>query len=581
MTTETANRTSAPPARSTNQQSAAEAVIDALAREGVKAVFGMTGDTVLPLLDVLYRRSDEIRYVTTKFEMSTAAMADGYSRVTGEIGCALFHVGPSVSNAVLGTWSAQKDNVPVLILSANLDRFRLGRDIWHEFDVNGVFSRITKRSEQMVEAKDARRLMRTAMQVAKSGLPGCVHVDFPKDLLPQPVDVETFDLSLRGGTHSDFVANATRPAPEAVERALALLQSAKRPIIVAGRGAIWSRAAKSVVRLAEALTIPVITTEMGRGSIPEHHPLSGGLVGHFGLSTANSLLSDSDVVLGLGCQFRNVNTLNWQLINPNAKIIQVEPDPLEIGRQYAVSVGVHADSGLFLKDLLDLIASTGIKPRPNEDITEDIAKRKKDEKARYYAADLASTPIKPQLITKILEDIAPKDAIYVVGSGHHTHFANYIQVSEPDQYHWCVGSGTMAWAFPAALGIKLARPDRKVIVPIGDGDFGMNAQEIETSVREKLPVTVIIYNDVSFGALRIFQKMQHAGRYIGSDFGETDWVKLAEAYGAKGVRVDRPAELEGVLKKAIASDVTTIVDVRIDPWELAHRTPEFKEFHRF
>ena len=581
MTTETANRTSALPARSTNQQSAAEAVIDALAREGVKAVFGMTGDTVLPLLDVLYRRSDEIRYVTTKFEMSTAAMADGYSRVTGEIGCALFHVGPSVSNAVLGTWSAQKDNVPVLILSANLDRFRLGRDIWHEFDVNGVFSRITKRSEQMVEAKDARRLMRTAMQVAKSGLPGCVHVDFPKDLLPQPVDVETFDLSLRGGTHSDFVANATRPAPEAVERALALLQSAKRPIIVAGRGAIWSRAAKSVVRLAEALTIPVITTEMGRGSIPEHHPLSGGLVGHFGLSTANSLLSDSDVVLGLGCQFRNVNTLNWQLINPNAKIIQVEPDPLEIGRQYAVSVGVHADSGLFLKDLLDLIASTGIKPRPNEDITEDIAKRKKDEKARYYAADLASTPIKPQLITKILEDIAPKDAIYVVGSGHHTHFANYIQVSEPDQYHWCVGSGTMAWAFPAALGIKLARPGRKVIVPIGDGDFGMNAQEIETSVREKLPVTVIIYNDVSFGALRIFQKMQHAGRYIGSDFGETDWVKLAEAYGAKGVRVDRPAELEGVLKKAIASDVTTIVDVRIDPWELAHRTPEFKEFHRF
>ena len=155
-----------------NQQSAAEAIIDALVEEGVKAVFGMTGDTVLPLLDALYGRSAKIRYVTTKFEMSTAAMADGYSRATGELGCALFHVGPSVSNAVLGAWSAQKDNVPLLILSANLDRFRLGRDIWHEFDVNGVFSRITKRSDQMIEAKDARRLMRTAMQVAKSGLPG-------------------------------------------------------------------------------------------------------------------------------------------------------------------------------------------------------------------------------------------------------------------------------------------------------------------------------------------------------------------------------------------------------------------------
>jgi acetolactate synthase-1/2/3 large subunit len=580
MTTDTAARAVAPATRTSNRQSAAEAIIDALVEEGVKAVFGMTGDTVLPLLDALYGRSAQIRYVTTKFEMSTAAMADGYSRATGEIGCALFHVGPSISNAVLGTWSAQKDNVPLLILSANLDRFRLGRDIWHEFDVNGVFSRITKRSEQMIEAKDARRLMRTAMQVAKSGLPGAVHIDFPKDLLAQPVDVETFDLSLRGGAHSDYVSNATRPELEAVDRALALLQSAKRPIIIAGRGVTWSRAAKWVVRLAEALSIPVITTEMGRGSIPEHHPLSGGLVGHFGLSTANSLLTDADVVMGLGCQFRNVNTLNWQLMNPNAKIIQIEPDPLEIGRQYAVAVGIHADSGLFLKDLLDRIAAKGIK-RADPAIAEDIARRKRHEKARYYAADLASTPIKPQLITKVLEEIAPRDAIYVVGSGHHTHFANYIQVSEPDQYHWCVGSGTMAWAFPAALGIKLARPDRKVIVPIGDGDFGMNAQEIETSVREKLPVTVIIYNDVSFGALRIFQKMQHAGRYIGSNFGETDWVKLAEAYGAKGVRVDRPGDLEGALKHAIASDVTTIVDVRIDPWELAHRTAEFKEFHRF
>jgi acetolactate synthase I/II/III large subunit len=292
-------------------------------------------------------------------------------------------------------------------------------------------------------------------------------------------------------------------------------------------------------------------------------------------------LTDADVVLGLGCQFRNVNTLNWQLISPDAKIIQVEPDPLEIGRQYAVAVGVHADSGLFLKDLLDRIAAKGAKPKATFGIVEEIAKRKQEERARYYDADLASIPIKPQLITKVLEDIAPPDAIYVVGSGHHTHFANYIQVREPDQYHWCVGSGTMAWAFPAALGIKLAQPDRKVIVPIGDGDFGMNAQEIETSVRENLPVTVIIYNDISFGALRIFQKMQHAGRYIGSNFGETDWVKLAEAYGAKGMRVDRPGDLEGALQRAIASDVTTIVDVRIDPWELAHRTPEFKEFHRF
>jgi acetolactate synthase-1/2/3 large subunit len=548
----------------------------------VQAVFGMTGDTVLPILDALYTRSSEIRYVTTKFEMSTIAMADGYSRGTGEVGCALCHVGPSVSNAVLGTWSAQKDNVPLVILSANLDRFRLGRDLWHEFDVKGVFERITKRSDQMIEAKDCKRLMRTAFQVAKSGLPGCVHLDFPKDLLPHPAEVETFDLSLQGGAHSDYVSNAPRPDAEAVDRALEVLLSAKRPIVIAGRGVTWSRASADLLRLVDTLHIPVVTTEMGRGSIPEHHPLSAGLVGHFGLSTANSMLSDADAVLGLGCQFRNVNTLNWQLIRPDAKIIQVEPDPLEIGRQYAVAVGVHADTGKFIADLLERIRAKGVAPKLNRDaIATDIAERKKKEKARYYDADLTSVPIKPQLITEVLEEVAPKDAIYSVGSGHMTHFANYVQVARPDQYHWCVGSGTMAWALPAALGLKLAQPNRTVIVPVGDGDFGMICQELETSVREKLPVTVIIYNDVSFGALRIFQKMQHSGRYIGSDVGETNWVKLAEAYGAKGVRVDQPKDLKGAVERAIVSDVTTVIDVRIDPWELAHRTPEFKEFHRF
>src|SRR5690242_14394595 len=218
-----------PTAPATNQKSSAEAIVDGLIEEGVRAVFGMTGDTVLPILDALYSRQSDIRYVTTKFEMSTIAMADGYSRATGEVGCAICHVGPSISNAVLGTWSAQKDNVPLMVLSANLDRFRLGRDLWHEFDVKGVFERITKRSDQLIEAKDARRMMRTGFQVAKSGLPGCVHIDFPKDLLAQPADVDTFDLSLYGGSHMDYVSNTPRPELEALERALELLLQAKRP----------------------------------------------------------------------------------------------------------------------------------------------------------------------------------------------------------------------------------------------------------------------------------------------------------------------------------------------------------------
>jgi acetolactate synthase-1/2/3 large subunit len=564
-------------------QSAADAVVEALVDEGVRFVFGMTGDTILPIIDAIHRRQDKIRYITTRVEMSAVSMADGYSRVTGGLGVVSMHVGPAVANAVLGTWTASKDNVPVMVLSANMDRFRLGRDLWHEFDVVGVYKKFTKFSEQMMEAKDARRLVRTAMQAALSGLPGPVHIDFPKDLLAQPADVESADVSLKGGSHMGHVARATRPEAPAVEQAVALLAKARNPVIIAGRGVTWSKAHKELVRFADALSIPVLSTEMGRGNMPEDHELACGLLGHFGQTTANTVLSEADVVLGLSCQFHNVNTINWQLASADAKIIQVEENPLELGRQYAVQLGIQADSKLFLQDALAVVAAKKLS-RPASDrarAVSTIAAYRKKERDIFYNADLDSKPIKPQLIVKVLEKVAGKDTIFVMGSGYNTHFSNFLPIHRPDCYHYSIGSGTMAWAFAAALGIKLALPERQVIVPTGDGDFGMNAQEIETAVRENIPVTVIIYNDTSFGALRIFQKGFYGDRQLGSAYGETDFVKLAEAYGAVGFRVDEPKDLEPIVVKALASNKVTIIDVRIDPWQLAHRSPEFKEFHKF
>lgn len=564
-------------------ENVADAVVEALVEEGVRFVFGMTGDTILPIIDAIYRRQDKIRYITTRVEMSAVSMADGYSRVTGGLGVVSMHVGPAVANAVLGTWTAAKDNVPVMVLSANLDRFRLGRDLWHEFDVVGVYKKFTKFSEQMVEPKDARRLVRTAMQAALSGLPGPVHIDFPKELLAQPADIESADISLKGGSHMGYVARATRPQAAAVEQALALLAKARNPVIIAGRGVTWSRAHKELQRFADALSIPVLGTEMGRGNLPEDHELACGLVGHFGQTTANTVLSEADVVLGLSCQFHNVNTINWQLVSANAKIIQVEENPLELGRQYAVQLGIQADCKSFLEDALAIITSKKLSRSAADRAraVSTIASYKKKERGVFYDVDLESKPIKPQLIVKVLERVAKKDAIFVMGSGHNTHFSNFLPIRRPDCYHYSIGSGTMAWAFAAALGIKLALPGRQVIVPTGDGDFGMNAQEIETAVRENIPVTVIIYNDTSFGALRIFQKGHYGDRQLGSGYGETDYVKLAEAYGAVGFRVDDPKDLEPVVVKALASNKVTIIDVRIDPWQLAHRSPEFKEFHKF
>lgn len=561
----------------------AEVIVQHLIDEGIKYVFGITGDTVLPILDAIYDRQDEIRYITGRMEHGATGMADAYSRVTGEPSCVLLHVGPAISNAVLGTWIAEKDAVPMIVLSCNMDTFRLGRNLWHEFNVVEVFREVTKWNDQMREPKDIKRLLRTAFQMATSGQPGPVHLDLPKDLLPRPVEVDSTDKSLKGPIKPAYVANRTRPDAEAVERACDLLAKADHPVIVAGRGIMWSRAWDELAALAERLGAPVVTTEMGRGSISEDHPLAVGLIGHFGRTTANEALRRADVVLGLGCRFLNVSTINWSLIGEDSKIIQVEAEPLEIGRQYAVEVGIAADSGLFLRDALANLDANGVRdpdgaqhPRARA-----LAELNDQETARFYDVDLESAPIKPQLISKVVMEVCDEDVIISCGAGNHTQYAHQMKIRKPYGYILPAGTGSMAFALAAGIGAKLARPDRQVIVPIGDGDFGMMTQELETSVRENAPVVVLVYNDQGFGALRLFQKVQHQGRYLGSDYGQTDLAMLARAYGAIGERIENPADLKPALERALKADVTTVLDIRTDPWQSHYRAEEFKDFHMF
>ncbi len=561
----------------------AEAIVQHLIDEGVKCVFGLTGDTVLPILDVMYDRQDEIRYITCRLEHGATGMADAYSRVTGEPSCVLLHVGPAISNAVLGTWIAEKDAVPMIVISCNLDTFRLGRNLWHEFNVMEVFREVTKWNDQMREPKDVKRLMRTAFQMATSGQPGPVHLDFPKDLLPQPVEIESSDKSLKGPAKPAYVANRTRPDPEAVERACALLAAAKHPVIIAGRGVIWAQAWDELVALAERLGAPVVTTEMGRGAISEDHPLAVGLIGHFGRTTANEALKRADVVLGLGCRFLNVSTINWSLIGEECKIIQVEAEPLEIGRQYSVEVGIASCSGMFLRDALAYCESNNIRdPDGAQHLRgKALAELNDQETARFYDVDLESVPIKPQLISQAVMEVCDENVIVSCGAGNHTQYAHHMKIRKPYGYLLPAGTGSMAFAFAGGIGAKLAHPDRQVVVAIGDGDFGMMTQELETSVRENIPVVVLVYNDQGYGALRLFQKVQHQGRYLGSDYGQTDLAMLAQAYGARGERIEQPADLKPALERALNAGVTTVLDIRTDPWQAHYRAEEFKEFHMF
>ncbi len=566
-----------------SDRTAAEAIVQHLVDEGIKHVFGITGDTVLPILDAMYDRADEIRYITCRLEHGATGMADGYSRVTGEPACALLHVGPGISNAVLGTWIAEKDAVPLIVLSCNLDTFRLGRNLWHEFEVMNVFREVTKWNDQMRESKDAKRLMRTAFQMAISGQPGPVHVDFPKDLLVGPSEVDSTDKSLAGPSKPAYVANRARPDADALAHACRMLAGAKHPVIVAGRGVMWAKAWDDLVAFAERLGAPVVTTEMGRGAISEDHKLAVGLIGHFGRTTANEALRRADVVLGLGCRFTNVSTINWSVIPEDTKIIQVEAEPLEIGRQYSVEIGIAADSGAFLADALAFCAAEGIQDAQGADHprAQALAELNDQETARFFDVDMDSVPIKPQVITRAIMDVCDDDVIVSVGAGNHTQYAHHIKIRRPNSYILPAGTGSMAFAFAAALGARLAHPERQIVVAIGDGDFGMMTQELETSVREKLPVVVVVYNDSGYGALRLFQKVQHQGRYLGSDYGQTDLAMLAEAYGARGEQIDKPGDLAPALMRALAADVTTVLDVRTDQWQVHYRAPEFAEFHKF
>ena len=560
-------------------------MVDAIIEEGIEYVFGMTGNTILPILEEIYQRRDELKYITCKSEVSMVNMASACSRVTGKVGCIVSHVGPAASNAVLGLWMADKATVPLLVITGNMDRYRLGRNIYHEFDVVGVYGKITKWNDQLVEPKDARRLMRTGLQMAKSGLPGPVHIDVPKDQFVKSATMEkTYDRSLAGSHHNEYVCNASRPTGEVVEKAMKMLMEADNPLVISGRSVVWAGADKELVEFAELVGIPVVTHELGRGSIPEDHPLAGGLMGHYGRTVANSLVRKADVLLGLGCQFDNVCTISWTLPREDVRIIQIENEPLEIGRQYAVALGAVADSGEFLKDAIAWCKDHGI--RKPEHVTDayiaDIAGLKAEEQDlidEHY--DLSTKPVCPMLIPKVATEVFADDVIVGIGSGYHTHYGHHVHVKQSDQYLFATGSGSMCYGFAAGLGAKLARPDREVVVFIGDGDFGMNAQELETAVRENLAITVVVFDDCSYGALRVMQKRVHEGRYIGSHFGPTDFVKLAESYGARGELVEEPEQLKPAMERARDADVCSVIQVKIDQWQYHHRAPEWADFHRF
>ena len=548
-------------------KTAAELVIQVLADAGVKQVFGISGDSVLALIDAI-ERTPGIDYMTVFHEQVGTSMADGYARVTGNPGVVMAHMGPGVCNLVIGLASAYRDSIPVIALSGVRELRKIGRDSWHEIDQLGLLRPITKWGARIISADRAACVTKMALTMALSGRPGPVHIELPKDIAKVESGVEA-------GTALKFSAiqEAARvgPNPKLVEKACELLLAADRPVILAGGGVLRSAAEKSLLAFAELLPIPVATTSNGRGTIPEDHPLAIGPIGQYGTPFASEEIKQADVVLALGTRFSDVATRDWTLISPSAKIIHVDMDAKELGRQFEEALSMVADAGLFLE-----AAAAEMKGRikgkrlagPIESqprIAALIKGRDEEFKSFFDPSAHAAVPGKPQLLVQEIIGTLKRDAIIVLGAGLYARYAGRIPVRASGSYLKSLGLGALGWAFPAAMGAKLGQPGRQVVCLLGDGDFMSVIQDLSTAVRENIPVAVVVFNDYGHGSIRELQKREYGGRIVGSNYTPPPFDELARVMGALGIRVTKPEEVKPALGKILDSGKPGVLEISINP----------------
>ncbi len=552
-------------------------VVSLLAEAGVKHVFALTGTSILDLMDSMSQQG-EIEYVGVRHEAAAAHMADGYARATGKPGVCMSHVGPGALNMLYGVATARKDSSPVVAITGNEVSHGLGKDLYHEMDVLALYRPVTKWQGQCLRVREVPRLLRNAFVQAVTGRPGPVHIDVPKDVAQARCEQGEEEGGRRDSqARLGFPAGgaevpALRPLADKalVEEAASLLTEAERPIILAGGGVLWSGAWAELKLLAERLEIPVATTETGRGAFPEEKPHFIGFASRYvGYGSTIAALRDSDLLLGVGLTFSNVSTMDWSVIGPRAKVIQVDIDPHELGRQIPVELAVLADARAFLAALLGELEGRRVRPGPGRrKRLEELSRTYHAEREDFFKAgpDRARC-VKPQRVISMTMDVIRPDAFVGIGNGLHTCFVTRLPIHTPRTYLRSGGFGAMGFAFPATMGAKVAHPERQAVVLLGDGDFAMSMHELETAVRHRLGVVAVVFNNFSFGSQKLHQRRSYGERYIGSDHGNPDFGALARLFGARGARIDNEADFLPALEEMLKAEGPAVLDVIIDTEE--------------
>ncbi len=535
----------------------ARALLETLRRQGVDAIFGIPGGAMIPVYDALY--DTEIRHVLMRHEQCAAHAADGYARASGRVGVCMATSGPGATNLVTGIANAYMDSSPVVAFTGQVPKAYIGKDSFQETDIIGITTPITKCNFQVRSASEIPQTVKKAFYIASSGRPGPVLIDLPKDTQIESAEMDfDDDIELRG-----YRLNY-EPHPLQIERAVDLLTQAERPVIVAGGGVIASNASSELLALAELLLAPVATTLMGKGCIPENHPLSLGLLGMHGTIASNTLVPEADVLLAVGVRFSDRTTGDVEGFCPEAQIIHIDIDPSEIGKNVKPHVPIVADAKRALRALYERL-NQRLRSRERSLWLSRVQelKREHEEMMRSEGG------LKPPSLLAELRKLLPEDAIVTTEVGQNQMWAAlYLKAYKPRTFISSGGLGTMGFGFPAAIGAKVACPDVPVVDIAGDGSFLMTEQDLASSVTGGIPVIVVVLNNSMLGMVAQWQRLFYNRRYSQVDLRRTpDFVKLAEAFGAQGFRVGSLEEFLRAVKEAMKSEVTTVIDVPISPEE--------------
>tara|TARA_S200000501_G_scaffold54907_1_gene44990 strand:+ start:51546 stop:53273 length:1728 start_codon:yes stop_codon:yes gene_type:complete len=547
--------------RKKNELTGAEIIWECLAREGVDVVFGYPGGAILPAYDALNKYTDKIHHVLVRHEQGATHMADGYARASGKVGVAMATSGPGAANMVTGIATAMMDSIPIVCITGQVPRAAIGSDAFQETDIAGAVIPVSKHSYLVMDINDLANTIKEAFAVARSGRPGPVLVDIPKDIQTQSINFIYPEAPIViPGNNIIKKANIND-----LEEARDLIYNAERPVILAGHGILLSGASEEVINLAETANIPIAWTLLGSGAIPSSHPLNMGMMGMHGEFAVNNAIQKADLLIACGMRFDDRVTGNVKTYSPDSKKIHIEIDPAEINKNVRVDVGIFGDLKTVLKQLNPLL-----RQKSNQNWLKDITVWRSESLERDIINLQTDTLYGAQVIYDLWKE-TKGNAIVVSDVGQHQMLeAQYFQHEEPNTLLTSGGLGTMGFSLPAAIGASFSKTEKEIWVIVGDGSIQMTITELATAVQEQANIKIAIINNGYLGMVRQWQQLFYDARYKETPISSPDYLKIAEAYGLEGFRVKKRNEISETVYKVQKIKGPVLVEFVVEQHDMVY-----------